>query len=430
MRSNAAARGEVFARNGRRYQPAAQADRHFYLDRLRIMAILLVFFHHCAKFFDYDSFTLYNSVRSLGMSAFREFNFLWMMPLFFIISGAAVYYSFQRRSTGEFLKERVIRILVPLVILGTFVINPPQVYLDKLFQGATSTNFIAWYPQFFEGFYLGGGNFAPLGMGTHMWYLQSLFLYSLILLPFFIPGRRTGQSLAARLADRFESPRALFLMFVPISVAAALAELIGIGFTRIAGGWDMLTFFVIFFMGYMLFSNERLLEHVRKYGPACLAAAILLTWFHLDSHFGVHLKVPLLTRHDLAHNGAVLPYSLIGGMLIQAFRGLLCWCWLIAVLGLGQRLLNFEKTKALSYASEAVLPFYILHHPFVYLAGYYVIQLDAGIPAKFAIIVVSSFAVIMALYEFLVRRQNVLRFLFGMKLDVSAVALKKALPTP
>jgi len=39
-----------------------------------------------------------------------------------------------------------------------------------------------------------------------------------------------------------------------------------------------------------------------------------------------------------------------------------------------------------------------------------------GIPLKYLIISTSSFAAIMAIYDLLVRRFNVLRFLFGMRL--------------
>ena len=128
-----------------------QASREYYLDWLRLAAILAVFFHHAAKFFDFDSFTLFNPARSLAASAFREANALWMMPLFFVVSGAAVHFSLKTRGAGEFLKERILRILVPLAVLGTFVINPPQVYLTRLFNGDYDGSFLLLDPPLFPG---------------------------------------------------------------------------------------------------------------------------------------------------------------------------------------------------------------------------------------------------------------------------------------
>jgi peptidoglycan/LPS O-acetylase OafA/YrhL len=87
----------------------------------------------------------------------------------------------------------------------------------------------------------------------------------------------------------------------------------------------------------------------------------------------------------------------------------------LAILGFGMKRLNFNK-PILSYANEAVLPFYILHHPVLLCVGYFVVQWAIPAAAKFFIIDAVSFAIIMALYEFVVRRFNFLRFLFGMKL--------------
>jgi hypothetical protein len=48
-------------------------------------------------------------------------------------------------------------------------------------------------------------------------------------------------------------------------------------------------------------------------------------------------------------------------------------------------------------------------------AGYFVLQWAIPDLLEWALIVAISFALIMTLYEFLVRRWNVMRFLFGMK---------------
>jgi glucan biosynthesis protein C len=67
------------------------------------------------------------------------------------------------------------------------------------------------------------------------------------------------------------------------------------------------------------------------------------------------------------------------------------------------------------YANEAVLPFYIMHQTVLLCVGYFVVQWAIPDLLKWLIIVLGSFGIIMALYELLVRRFNVLRVLFGMK---------------
>jgi glucan biosynthesis protein C len=223
-----------------------QADRLYYLDWLRVFAIFVVFLHHCGKIFDYQTTVVFNTVRSPVLSAFREFNFLWIMPLFFILSGAAVFLSKRSDKKGEFIKARILRLLIPLIFIGTFIINPLYVYIERLFSNQAASGFIRWYPHFFDGIYGFGGNFAPLGQGTHLWYLEFLFVYSLILLPLFVRSKKRGTSFLSRLSIHFEKPWALFFLFLPISAVAAAFEIFGLGGMRVMGGWDPISYLLFF----------------------------------------------------------------------------------------------------------------------------------------------------------------------------------------
>ena len=102
-------------------------------------------------------------------------------------------------------------------------------------------------------------------------------------------------------------------------------------------------------------------------------------------------------------------------VLFQIVWSIASWSWVVFVLGLGTKHLNFNN-KVLAYANEAVLPFYILHQTIILLVGWYVIPLKISIPVKYLIISTSSFVMIMSLYELLVKRINTVRFLFGMRL--------------
>ena len=396
-----------------------QTGRLYYIDWLRVVAILFVLLVHCSKIFDYHTTVVFNTVRSPVLSAFRDFSLLWIMPLFFVLSGAAVFLSKSSDKTGEFIKSRFLRLLVPLIFIGTFIINPLYVYIERLFSGGAAGGFFQWYPKYFDGMYGFGGNFAPLGQGTHLWYLEFLFIYSLILLPLFARSKKRGTSLLSRLSIHFEKPLALLFLFLPISAVAAAFEIIGLGGARVMGGWDPISYLLFLSYGYLIFSNAKIGETIKKYSPIYLTVAIILTALLLDSHFGFILKIPGLTRHDLLNDGALLPLNQSLWVAVQALRGLLAWCWIIGLLGLGRRFLNFNN-KFLAYGNEAVLPFYILHHTIIYIIGYNVIQWSGNIGSKFTIISIASFAIIMSIYEILIRRINLVRFLFGMKLNKSS----------
>ena len=377
------------------YNPKSNTNRLYYLDWLRVITLLSIFFYHCNRFFDYHEHPIQNITRSLASSIHREFFQLWMMPLFFIISGAAVYYALKSRKAGEFIKDRIIRILIPLVFIGIFVIAPPQIYLERLINGEFSGTFLQWYPHYFDGIYPFGGNFAFHGM--HLWYLMILFAYSLILLPLFIPVRKTSTSILARHSTLFEKSWALLLLFVPLAAMAILAEIIGLDFTKIMGGWDSFSYLLFFIYGYLIFSNLCIQELIRSSSTVYFITAVVLSIIYLYLQFGPNLSE--------------IAWVWFGELIL---RSLVSWCWILALLGLGSRFLNFNN-RFLVYANEAVLPFYILHQTVLLIIGFFVIQWSIVIATKYTIITASSFIVVMIIYELLVRHVNVLRFLFGMK---------------
>jgi glucan biosynthesis protein C len=85
------------------------------------------------------------------------------------------------------------------------------------------------------------------------------------------------------------------------------------------------------------------------------------------------------------------------------------------MLSIGARYLDTNH-KVLAYADEAVLPFYLFHQTVILIVGFFVIRWDMGVLPKLLIISAVSFPLILNLCELLVRRFNVVRFLFGMRL--------------
>ena len=163
------------------------------------------------------------------------------------------------------------------------------------------------------------------------------------------------------------------------------------------GGWDIFSYLLFFIYGYLLFASPRTGETLRKYCFVSLGMALVV---------GIFL---------LAMRYVVLPASGTGFFFSTELRSLLAWLFIMAFLGLGGRYLT-ANSKFLAHANEAVLPFYILHQPVILFIGYFVVQWTLPIAAKYFIIAGTSFVVIIALYELLVRQLNALRFIFGMRL--------------
>ncbi len=368
--------------------------RQYYLDWLRVFAILGVFLFHNARFFDaFSDWHVKNATLNLGATTFVAFMSQWMMPLFFLVAGAGTYYALKSRNPLSYTKERALRLLVPL-IFGMLVIVVPQAYFEAVGHGVNlgGYNFFQIY-----GLYLQS---LPQMNWFHLWFLVDLFLISLVTIPFIFAWRRGGQSLISRLASVVEKPWALLVLLVA-SITLANIFLYPDGFwAGQNGGWSLISYLLFFLFGYLIFANPRIMELVRKLRRISLATGLVT--------FAMALAYVSILGDPVQYFGSPL-YA--GTMLIKSLS---VWGWLFAILGFGSFYLN-RTNRFLSYGNEAVLPFYVLHQTVIIIIGFYVVQWDAGVGAKYLVISTTSFIGIMGLYEFLVRRIRVLRFLFGMK---------------
>lgn len=361
------------------------------LDWMRVLLILSVFIYHSARPFQGGDWHVFD-VTSSGFESIFGFMVLWMLPAIFVVSAAGIWYSLGYQKAGRFIWGKVLRLFVPLV-LGAFILSPHQVYLERLTHGQFSGSFFQWFPQYFEGLngLEEGGNFAFHGL--HLWYLMLLFLYSLLLLPLFLLLRsKVGRPIVRGIGSFLKIPGLIYLLGLVLAVPLVYINPESILGTRMFAGWSMVYYFILLFFGFLIFADERIQQTIVKLRFVSLIVAIALL---------VLLKRGVFIRTQPRFVGPVFQETLSS------------WCFVLAILGLGMKYLS-ATGRFLRYATEAVLPFYMLHQPIILLIAFWVVQLQIPIIVKYLIIVVLSFAGIMLLYEG-IRRVGVLRFLFGMK---------------
>jgi hypothetical protein len=190
--------------------------RSYEIDWLRVLATLLVFLYHSSRPFNLmENWHVKNPVLSMGFDVPLVVFGIWAMPLFFLLSGISSYYSLKSRGAVEFLRSRFLRLAVPLIGLGWFVLSPPQVFIERITATLYHTEpfsgtFLQFIPEYFRGIYGLGGSFALTGM--HLWYLAWLFVFSVVALPLFLwLNGHAGRSLVNRLADWTRRPGVILL---------------------------------------------------------------------------------------------------------------------------------------------------------------------------------------------------------------------------
>jgi glucan biosynthesis protein C len=372
----------------------AQIGRQYYIDWLRVGAMFLLIFYHTGRLFD-EPWHINNAVLNPAINIFNRFLDIWHMPLFFILAGASVWFALGRRSAGEFAKERTLRLFVPL-IFGMLVIVPPQVYFERVFDGDFTGSFLAWYPNTFHGIYSMANPLSGNLSWHHLWFLAYLFVFSLILLPLFSYLRKESRKpLISRISGFLARPGAIFLLAIPlIIVNITLRPIYGWGNQNLINDWANFLFYIaVFFYGFLLVSDGKILQAVQRNQFTALIAALVFS-------LGIYMS-----------GTNILP---LPGAIVLAFRAIACWCWLTAIIGIGSHLLNFTN-RVLRYASDAVLPVYILHQTLIITIGFYVINWNIGVAPKYFFIAIATLVSSLAIYE-LIRTNNVTQFLFGLRL--------------
>jgi glucan biosynthesis protein C len=398
--------GNIAVRTGSGSRGAA---RVYYLDWLRVLAILAVFVFHCGRFFDLEDWLVKNPSTSYGATVWTYFLAGWLMPLIFLISGASIFYALGKGSgihaMGKFVKDKTLRLVVPWVV-GACTHIALQVYFESRFWGLFRGTFFAFFPHYFDGFKEFGGNFSWTGM--HLWYLWVLFILSVVFLPLFLWLKvGSGKRVLGWLGGFLAKPGAVYLLAIPGTLLIGTMDPDKFLNSQDWGGWPLLLYIPYFLAGFLIVSHEGLQARVRRQRWLSLGAGVVMF---------VGLLVVALTQGDPVFGTPV--YTVF-----FALFSLFSWCFMLAILGFGMQYLT-ANTPFLRYANEAVLPFYILHQTVIISVGFYVVRWPIPDLAKFVIIATSSFAIIMLLYEFLIRRLNILRFLFGMKLRPKAAAVQ------
>jgi glucan biosynthesis protein C len=319
---------------GDRMQAAPEATlRRYELDWLRFAAILAVFFFHALHFFDTEDWLVKNPANYLWIDGLRDMMVVWLMPLFFLISGASVFYAAKKRTAFNLVRDKVMRLLVPLLV-GVFSFSLMQVYLERITHGQFRGSFIQFIPHYFEGLYLPGGtgNFAFHGM--HLWYLLFLLVFTLGMMPFFwwCQGKRGGGVLR-KLGDMLAMPGVWILLSVPTII---LHNITWGNFIEIAG-WGILQYFWFFLAGYIVASHQLLQLRIVK--TRWVWGGLAVAWTVLS----------ILRYKEASHH-----------------PDMLVWLELYAILGFAMKRLNFTN-RCLDYANEA--------DAFLYFAPKYLIVL-------------------------------------------------------
>ena len=91
-----------------------------------------------------------------------------------------------------------------------------------------------------------------------------------------------------------------------------------------------------------------------------------------------------------------------------------CWSLILLALWFGMRVLNVDKAL-IRYANGAIVPFYVLHYLPISVLTFLVLQWEMPMAVRFVVVTTLALLTTLLVYNLLIRRIGVLRWLFGMK---------------
>jgi glucan biosynthesis protein C len=379
--------------------------RSYEIDWLRVLLTLLIFLYHSSRPYNLmENWHVKDPVLSIGFDVPQVVFGMWAMASFFLLSGISSYYSLKARGAKEFLRSRFLRLAVPLIGVGWFVLSPPQVYIERITGTRYNTvpfsgTFLQFIPEYFRGVYGWGGSFALSGM--HLWYLFWLFILSVVALPVFVWLKGgAGRRLVNRLAAWVQGRGIILLWGLALGVFEVLKPR-GYPWSAEEGGWLILTYLLLLIFSYVLAMDERFGQAIDRDKGLALGVAVVT-----DILFTVYFLGDVL-------EGFPRLFGAVPAFIWPEVRAVCAWCSMMALLGYARKYLRAPK-PILAYASQAVLPFYMLHQTVIVIIAYFIRGWALPVGLKYVFVVCLTFAVCMGLYEFAIRRHRVLRFLFGM----------------
>ncbi|MGH2667038.1 acyltransferase family protein [Flavobacterium sp.] len=369
--------------------------RRYDLDWLRVIVFGLLIFYHVGMFFvapDWGWHIKNNETYEWIKYPMKLLN-QWRLPILFVISGMGTSYALSKRSGLQFAAERAKRLLLPL-IFGMLVIVPPQVYIEKLAKGIIKGGYFDFWPaQAFIGEY-------PVGNLSwhHLWFLPYLFLFCIVLLPVFMYLKKHPNHVLLRATAKMcQTKLGLYWFVLPLYLLEAFVEPFFDITHALVGDWFAISnYMTLFFIGFLLISvkdvfwkaTERNRNLYLQCGIVGFTLFLLITSLYEDS-YPRHFTEALITVFTF-------------------------WSWILALFGYASKYLN-KPSKTLTYCNQAVYPFYILHQTVTVVLGYFIMNLQWSFFCKFAFLSLGTFLISLFIYEFMIRRWDVVRPLFGLQ---------------
>jgi uncharacterized membrane protein len=343
---------------------AAKSNRMMFMDNLRVFLTILVVVFHLSITYGADFSWFYTErptteLASLITTLFVAICQFFFMGLFFLISGYFVPGSIDRKGSWKYIKDRLIRLGIPLVLFCLLVSPFTEYFKAATVYHSNPGNFVGFTMQYWK-----TGPYAP----GPLWFLEVLLVFSIVyaLGRAILSLKKSTSSESSTAINKKPLTKAWFLAF--ILIVAPLNYILRI-FFPIGSEWKHIE--LAFMPQYILMFSAGILAYRRGWLPD-LPNGIRKTWSWIAVLATLALPVIMvltgITEGDTSLAGGLNWQSAV----ISIWEPIYCLAMSILLLNLFQRRFNHQGALGQVMSKNAYTVYII--HPLVILPGAYLLR--------------------------------------------------------
>lgn len=352
-----------------------------YIDNLRAILMMLGVVLHSAAVFSVQKYWLVSyQTPSVYLDMLNSSIHSFRMPLFFMIAGFFALMLLKAYRVKRFLRNRLLRIGVPLVA-AILVLNTLQNYLLSFYYQDSEVQ----------------SNFYTVHAISHLWFLINLLCYCFTLAIAFVcvKGHFTFSSLMSKPLGFYVAIFVFPLFYIAVLAAGTMGVPIYQQLMIIGMPFMLMYYFSFFLFGVLIYGLKSWLIFIEDGLPKWMALGCIII-----------LALQWLPNTESSLHKIVNEYVRVLGVMV------LC----LFIWSAFARLLNRPRAW-LNYLSDASYTMYLIHHLLIVALVVAINTMGIKMPAMllFGVLVVLVFTLSLLVHHYLVKRFTILKLAFNGK---------------
>ena len=331
------------------------AGRMLFVDNLRVFLTILVVVFHLAITYGAEGSWFYrerptSELAGILLTLFIVWNQFYFMGLFFLVSGYFVPGSVERKGGWRYIKDRLVRLGIPLVIFST-LLSPVVEWAKGLNEGYFSGNLVEFFADYWRRGDIASG---PL------WFVEILLAFSVI----YVLGRAILDWLNSRQAKPGAAPVwrklthtqiVLFIsVLVPLNFIVRLYSPIGVEWNHIQ---------LAFMPQYALMFTAGILAYRWNWLPD-LPAGVRKVWSLIAILAIIALPMIMVSAGSTENFAPFLGGKTYQSLILSGWEAVYCVSMAVLMLSVFRSRLDFQGSLG-RFLSKNAYPVFIIHAPLI-----------------------------------------------------------------